>query len=51
MPRSRWRYTHNCPVNDLDYIFISQAIENINSAVASREKAKQIDFLVLTDID
>jgi hypothetical protein len=44
MSRSRWRYTRNCPINDLDYIFISQAVEDINPAVASREKAKQIDF-------
>jgi hypothetical protein len=50
MSNSRWHYTHNCSVNDLDYIFVSQAVEDINPAVASREKAKQIDFLVLTDI-
>ena len=51
MPKNRWLYTRNCSVNDLDYIFISQAVEDINPGVVSREKAKQIDFLVLTDID
>jgi len=51
MPKGRWGYTRNCFVNDLDYIFINQAVEDINPAVASREKVKQIDFLVLTDID
>ena len=51
MRKSRWRYTRNCSVNDLDYIVIGQAVEDINPTVASCEKAKQIDFLVLTDID
>jgi len=51
MPISRWRDTRNCSINDLDYIFISQAVADINPAVASRVEAKQIDFVVLTDID
>ena len=32
----------NCPVNDLNYIFIGQAVEHMNPAAASHKKAKHI---------
>ena len=47
--RSRRRYAHNCSVNDLNHILISQAFEDIDPIVASRKKAEQTEFVVLTD--